>query len=255
MCNLNKIIIIWALILAVFSAVSCGEDEPVFLAQDLGPSTGLVKAIISGARSFNPSISHGKIVQYKITVSGEGFETIEAIFDGDAESGVIDGVPSGVNRLVHVEAINQNNVKIRDGEAIADVEPSVITNVSIKMESVPIFVNLADGNVIPNTQLVVKVFADPSSTVIVDDDFEGVELPLLDISTAQTEIVPDISTGLAKISPPLLPEGTHVLTVRNNSTGLASSISIRLTDGEKLKPAPTVGAVSAQPAEISGGAL
>lgn len=251
MYNLNKIIIV----LVMFSLISCGEDDVMPVTLDLGESVGVIKAIVTGSKSFNPNISHGQITQYQVMVSGEGFETIEAVFDGNAQGGTIEGVPCGADRTVRVEAINPNNAKIRMGETAVDVQPSVVTEAVIKMKSVPIFANLADGNIIPNTQLLVKVFADPSEAVMVDDEFDGVALPLFDISTAQTEITPDISTGIARLSPPLLPEGEHTLTVKNPVTGYSTSISIRLTDGTKLKPAPTVGAVSDQPAEILGGAL
>ncbi|MBI2092227.1 MAG: hypothetical protein HYY43_01780 [Deltaproteobacteria bacterium] len=236
MFNLNRYQAGIACLFVLFA--SCGADFSDW--QSSGAETGAVKAIIIGSQSFNPNISHGKIVQYKVTISGSDFsEPIVKTFDGAEESGIIEGVPIGDNRALKVEAINQNNIKIREGEAEGlEITAGEAAETEVKMESVPVFANLNDGNIIPNTQFKVRIFSDPAEQIEVEDEFNGMILPLADADLNSAEIFPDISSGFADIKPALLPPGGHNFTVKNVNTGRTAAVAIRLTDGTKLISAP-----------------
>jgi len=205
-----------------------------------GGATGIVKMLVSNSRSFNPNIPHGKILKYKVTVAGPGMEgPIESFFDGDADAGVVDGVPSGADRTVTVEAVNPNNVIIRAGEASGiAISPGELTEVRVDMASVPIFANLSDGNSVPNTFFVARVFSEPDSPVTVEDEMDGSKAALTDLASGGTEVLPDASTFFAVVKPALLAPGPHRFTVRNLKNGRSSTVSAYLSDGARLKAAP-----------------
>ena len=201
--------------------------------------SGAVKAIVLNSKSFSPNISHGQIVQYKVTVSAIDLEVpIVAAFDATAESGVVSGIPVGKNRIVKVEALNQNNAIIRDGETLnLEIKAGTVTEAVVQMLSVPVFANLSDGNSVPNTRFKALVFSDEKNPVSIEDEFDGVALPLFDVSANMAEVYPDISTGLASFLPALLPAGEHKFTARDIKTGRETSVTLYLADGEKRAPA------------------
>lgn len=208
-----------------------------------GPA-GMVKAVVTNSKSFNPNISHGLIDQYKVTITGEGIENpIVATFGGNETSGVVDNVPAGGNRKIKVEAINPNEQKIREGD-LENVEilSGGITEVEVSMDSVPVFANLADGAVMPNTRLVARVFSDPADSVTVEDDFNGANFSL-------SGVLASASSGLSAVAPPLMQEGQHKFTVKSLKTGRSTTVSVRLVDGTKQRPAPISNAGSNAPAK------
>lgn len=245
------------LLLCFFASLllfSCGGGSGNIPADKQTGGVGSIKAIVTGSKSFNPNISHGLITQYKVTITADDMATpIEAVFEGTAESGVIEGVPEGENRKITVEAINSNEAKIREGETEGlEVKSDNVTETEVKMESVPVFANLSSGNVIPNTRFKAVVFSEPGDAVSIEDAYDGATLPLLDIATTSTDIQPDTSSGIANISPPLLPAGEHKFTVKNARTGRLSEVTVRLIDGTKLKPAPLFSASSNAPTRLGG---
>ncbi len=245
---------IFVLLALSFALSSCGGGSGGAQSNGKSGNVGSIKAIVTGSRSFNPNISHGFITKYKVTITSDDMETpVEAVFEGTAESGVIEGVPEGENRKIKVEAINSNETKIREGDvAGVEVRSDEVTEAEIKMESVPVFANLADGNAIPNTRFKAIIFSEPGDAVSIEDAYDGSTLPLLDVSTTSIDIQPDASTGIANVSPPLLPAGEHKFTVKNVRTGRLSEVTVHLTDGTKLKPAPLFSASSTAPMRLGG---
>ncbi len=74
-------------LLVVISLVaSCGgPSDNVSVSTASKGGTGSIKAVVTGSRSFDPNIFHGRIVNYKVTITGEGIsEPIVAEFDGAA---------------------------------------------------------------------------------------------------------------------------------------------------------------------------
>ena len=250
MNNMNRTIFFLFLILAL-SACGHQTGDPQ---KAPGGLSGAVKATVTGSKSFNPNISHGDIKSYKVTVTSGDMETpIEAFFDGSAGSGVVENVPAGRDRIVKVEAINSNEKIIRAGEETGLVIVAGETaEAQIEMESVPVFANLNDGNAIPNTRFIARVFSDPADSVTIEDEFEGVSLPLFDLNLNDDELRPDMSNGEARFSPAPLPAGEHRLTVKNVRTGRSSTVTVRLTDGTKLRPAPLYSGGTAGGVRVGG---
>lgn len=197
-----------------------------------GASENLLAIKVVGAKSFNPNIKHGQIEKYLVTIEGEGIETpITAEFDGNASEGVIDGVPTGSDRKITIEAINPNKNIIRAGEILGVDVDDGLTEVSVEMQSVPIFANLADGASVENTRLTFELFADPNHKVGVEE---------VGVSTNVSEINLDAATGIGVMKPPLISGGEHEFIVRDMETNRISKIKLKVSDGVKRKPAPFV---------------
>lgn len=239
-------------IIIILTACSGGGSGPVG-SPSVTSGLGTLSVSITGSKTpglgtkaFNPNTEHGRIETYSVKIEGPGIpEVIAQEFPGDVTEGVIENVPVGENRVVSVTATNPNGVIIRAGETPGVQVGGDITPVSVALEAVPIFTNLADDNVVPNTRLVIKVFSDPADPVIIEDEFLGDAVQpqgnaatvLVDISTNQQELYPDPS-GNAKLTPTRLVAGRHSLTAKSALTGRLSSVLVRLTDGTKLKAAP-----------------
>lgn len=225
------------LAMTLFILTSCGGSF-----QTSGGNSALAVKITS-AKSFNPSINHGRIEKYRVTITGNGIDApLSAEFSGDATEGTIDNVPTGDDRTVSVEAINPNSATIRAGEAEGVSVGGGINEVEVALEAVPIFTNLADGNTIDNTRLVFKIFSDPKNSVEVAELKEDAALPLIDPSINSAEINLNQSTGVGQLAPLLIASGEHIFTVRDTVTGRLSKAQVILVDGTKRKPAPVVSA-------------
>ncbi len=226
-------------ILALMSLIGGCASDPNKISH-----RGSLAVRVDGARSFNPSISHGRIKLYRVTVEGEGIaEPIVAEFDGGASEGVIENIPSGNDRLVSVEAINENDVTIRAGEALDVRVGGGDSDVDVRMESVPIFTNLTDGNVVENSHLAIRLFADPYGLLVVDDTRDGELNALADVSNGFNEIYLDRSSGMGVLTPGDLAPGKHTLTVRNIETSRETSVDVFIVSGDR-KPAPFIAAGS-----------
>ena len=223
-------------LLALLALAGCGESG-------FAPAGNVLAIKVTGTQSFNPAIDHGVIDKYRVTVEGLDIEKpIVAVFDGDADEGLIDGVPAGDNRQVSVEAINLNSVVIRAGETAGVHVGGGVTEVVVDLEAVPIFTNLASGNVVENTRLVMRIFADPAHPVIVEDLFGRSPEILADASSGLSQIHTDRSTGKGVLIPPLLPPGEHGFVIRDAVTHRSSEVSILLLPGARRRPAPFVAA-------------
>jgi stage V sporulation protein SpoVS len=227
--KLNKILIVTSLIFAV----GCGGGG-------LNKGGGILQVVVKNAQSFNPNIEHGRIVAYQVMVTGEGIDTpITAEFSGDAVEGVIDGIPVGEERQVSVKAINPNSLTIKEGEKQnISIAGGKVTETEIDLQSVPIFTNIANGNTIENTRLVFRIFADPQSSVAVEEIGTEISSQIVDTKTSKTEVNLDISSGLGELAPQLQPPGVHTYKVSDVLTGRYSEITVNLVDGTKRRGAP-----------------
>ncbi len=205
---------------------------------------------VQKASAFDPSAEHGRIVRYRVTVTGEGISpAIIAEFPGDASEGVVEGVPAGEGRMVRVQAINPNEFTILAGEAQGVEVGGGVNDVPVELEAVPIFTNLRSGNAVENTRLVFRLFSDPAHPVIVEERTKTQATLLPDASLGSAEILLDRSTGLGRCAPVLLSPGSHRFSVRDAVTGRATEVAVELTDGTRQQPAPLVPA-SAGGAEL-----
>ncbi len=226
------------LLLSLLALAGCGLGEG-------GQGSG-VAVRVTKAASFDPSIEHGRIERYVVSISGEGIDApITGEFPGDTEEGVVEGVPAGGDRTVEVRAMNPNGVAIRGGEAFGVSVGGGITEVSIELESIPIFTNIADGNTIDNTRLVFRIFSDPANPVIVEEA-DGPASPLVDASRGVPELYLDESTGMGTVAPGLIEPGEHSFAVRDAVTGRSHAVDVRLVDGTGRRPAPLVSAAATE---------
>lgn len=236
----NKIAIVAIL---SFILAGCGEGN--------GPETvtqsgEFIAVKIVNATGFNTKAEHGRIERYKVKIEGPGIEEpIIAEFAGDAQEGIIDGIPAGDDRMVSVEAINPNDTIIRAGEAFDISTGSGVTEVNVSLEAVPIFTNITDKSAIENTRLIFRLFSDPKDPVAVEEMSGESAIVLADAATSAPEVTLDASTGLGKMAPPALPPGEHTFRVKDITTGRATEVTINLLDGTKRRPAPLVTAGSA----------
>ena len=139
---------------ALALACSCGSPQPA--------GDGSLSVVVSNSKSFDPRAQHGRVERYVVKIEGDGIaDPILAEFSGEASEGVVEGVPAGDRRTVSVTAINPNGATIRAGETPGVSVGDGMTEVSVDMQAVPIFTNLADGAILDNTRLVFRIFSDP----------------------------------------------------------------------------------------------
>lgn len=222
-------------LLGLLALAGCGAQG-----SDGASGNGIAIKVMS-AKSFNPGIEHGRIEAYRVTITGDGISpSITAEFEGDATEGVIDDVPTGEDRTVSVTAINPNDIGIRAGEAEGVKVGGGLTEVSVKLEAVPIFTNVATGNTIDNTRLVFKIFSDPQNPIVVEELGHAGVSPLIDASSNVSELYLDESTGMGRLAPLLMEPGKRRFVVRDIVTGRSHEVSVRIVDGTGARPAPMV---------------
>ncbi len=228
------------LIFVLVLLVSCGGGTNSGSRSACDGACGVLKVAVTGSKSFNPSIEHGRIISYRVTISGAGIETpIVAEFDGTATGGVIENIPVGADRQIVVEAVNANNAIIRQGEqGGVIIEGGNTAEVDVAMQAVPIFTNLADGNTLDNTRLVFQIFSDPANPVAVEDVTGTSSAILADASSTATQINLDVATGLGKMAPSLQPTGQRKYKVYDVVSGRFSEVTLNLNDGTKRRGAP-----------------
>lgn len=232
----NKLVM---LLTASILICACGDNAVT----SMGHGDDALAIKVRRAGNFNPNIEHGRIELYRISIEGEGMGApIVAEFPGDAAEGIVEGVPAGRDRTVTVSAVNPNGQAVYAGEAEGVRVGGGVVSVEVELESVPIFTNLASGNSVDNTRLVLRVFADPDGQVVVEDFFEGGADVLIDAASNLPEIDLDISTGMGALAPAVLRAGGHRFVARDVLTGRYSEVSVRVTDGGGRSPAPFVAA-------------
>ncbi len=229
-------------LLGLIAIAGCGGGNGGTASSDSAhKGAGKIAVKISGSKSFNPALEAGKIAHYTVTIEGAGIsKPITAEFPGEASEGIIEGIPNGDGRMIKAKAINKNDQVIRGGEAAGIATGDGVTEVPITMEAVPIFINIADGAVIDNTRLMMRIYSDPAHVVMIED--VGKSGALLDAAANLPEIHLDEATGLGLLAPRLLPPGSHTVSVRDIVTERSSQISITLTDGSKRVAAPLAAA-------------
>ncbi len=197
---------------------------------------------VENAAPFDPSIAHGRIERYRVMIEGEGIaEPIVAEFDGGASEGTIENVPTGGDRLVSVTALNANAQSIRAGEAPGVPIHGGTNEVAIVLEAVPIFTNLAEGNVVDRERLIMRILADPAHPVRIVDEVDAAAIVLADGTEERGLIQMNAATGEGRFVPQPLATGWHRFTVRDAETGRESAARILLIDGAR-RPAPLVAA-------------
>lgn len=229
------------IIALVMTSTACGSGAglPGPNATAPGTGSGRLQLVITGSKSFNPNIVPGQISQYQITVTGADFAPIQVVVPGDATEANVTGIPVGAQRAVQVLAFNPNAQVIRAGEAAdVSVQPDAIATLPIHLDAVPIVTNVADGAIVPNTRLRLKLFSDPASLVEITAEHNGATQLLLDVSGGLNAVATDASTGVGQFLPTTLAPGDYTLTVRDTHTGRSSQVNVRVTDGLRERGMP-----------------
>jgi hypothetical protein len=185
---------------------------------------------------------YSRVEKFVVTVSGNGIEEpLVAEFPGDATEGIIEGVPAGRDRVVEVEAINEDDWTLRAGEEEGvKVNGGSTSDVDIALEAVPVFINLAPESVVENTRLIFRVYSEESSPVVIEDLFKAQSDLIVNPSTSVPELDLDQATGLGLLAPRVRPVGRHEFTVRSTANGRSNTANVRLLDGAIRKAAPFV---------------
>lgn len=224
----------------VAGIAGCADGHRVTLSECSDGSCGDVRLVVYGSKSPAALSPHGKVKVYRVSITGPGLEgRLMADFPGDADEGVIENIPAGDDRLIVVQALNGQDLKIREGETDGVRIPGgSMAEVDVVLEAVPIFVNLRDGAIIENTRLIFQIYSESSVPAVIEDVFDEASRVLADASTNVPEISVDRATGLGRMAPSVLDPGTHTFTVSDAATGRSNVVSVRLLDGSTRKPAP-----------------
>lgn len=235
--------------IATLTVVGCGGggggssavSSTSSISTSAATGSGKIALKVSGAKSFNPTITPGKISQYQVTVSGPGFEPVVAIIEGDAAEATVSGIPTGEGRMVQIAAINPNGQKIREGEAANVLIPEdTVAEVAVTLQAVPVITNVAEGAHLANTRLRFSIFSDPATLVELRSNTGESSEVLTDMVENRPTVATDAATGLAAFVPPKLAPGDYLLTVVDAKTGRKSEVTVTVTDGSRERGAPLV---------------
>jgi len=223
--------------------IGCGGSPTVALSGKYDCSDGScgnVRLLVNGTKASVLKSPYAQIQSFLVEVSGPGIDgSLSGEFPGDAEEGVIEGVPAGEDRLVSVSAINVDDDTIRAGETGGvSVQGGATSDVEIDLEAVPIFVNLGNDSIVENTRLVFRVFSESSGPLLITNSADTATTTLVDAATSAPEIYLDLSTGLGSLAPALIDPGAYTFKVSDPSTERFSEVDLRLLDGSKRKAAP-----------------
>jgi len=213
--------------------ISCGGGggpTEISFSENAG-DVGYIQLNVSGSESVIAS-EVAQIEQYKIVFSGDDFETKEQLLTSDAAGVTIQGIPIGTGRRVEIFALNSKEQVVRKG-VLENIDISGGPNrFDITLQSIPVVLNVADGDFLSNRRLSFKVFSDPGHAVAVET-----EQPLSDILTS-LNYAPTNEEGLARFYPGVLAPGAHTFTIQDLETGFTTTLSLTLWDGSQILGAP-----------------
>jgi len=219
---------------------SCGTNSNFEFNND---NLGFLSLGLTSAQSFNPNADHGKIVKYKLIITGSAItDPIERFYPVDTNEVTIEGFPASSTIRVVIEAININDVCVRRGTS-EDILIKGGQNVSstITINNVPIFANVRDGAIVYNNRFAPKIFAPGEINFELSDLFNGSKSLIEDQVTNLTRFSINVSENdsIMSINAPILSLGTHNLTVEDINSGEASTILITVLDGAQKKALTT----------------
>lgn len=220
----------------------CASPATMTISDCAGGDCGSVTLVVHNAKSVQGDAPYSRVARYVVTISGPGIEEpLVGEFPGDATDGVIEGVPAGKDRVIEVEAINEDDWTLRQGEEEGvKVNGGSTADVDVTLEAVPVFTNLKKESVVENTRLIFRVYSEEPDPIVIEDLFGSQADLMVDPSTSAPELSLDQSSGLGVLSPRVRPIGQHEFTVRSTVTGRSNTAYVRLLDGTKRKAAPLV---------------
>ena len=223
--------------------IACSSTSTDVSSQFNSDNPGYLSLGFIQAQSYNPTIDHGLVTQYKLTITGSGIaEDIINYYPAGTEAVTFEGFPHGSTIRVTIEALNANGITVRRGysEDITIIGGQSVSS-DITVNNVPIFANVRDGATVYNNRFVPKVFAPGEIQFQISDLFNESQSVMTDqvsnltqfsISTSDDDSIMPIYAGQ-------LDTGTHSLTVQDNQTGEASTIEVTVLDGSNKKALTT----------------
>lgn len=211
---------------------------------------GRVQLIVANAKAAATAVARLQAAQFHVVVSGPTMTPITVDFEGTATEGMIGGIPPGDDRRVEVTAVNHDGEVVRAGEtAGVSIHGDDVAEAAVTLEQVPLFANLQDASVVPNTRLRLELWGAPGHSVSVDAGVileEALDMtpptftPLVDTTLNLNAVPVDLSTGLASIRPRPVAPGHYQFRARDEKTGRQSSITVYVIDGTQRRAAPLV---------------
>lgn len=194
------------------------------------------------------------VSKFRVTVSGEGIDP-SMISEADATSTEIEvlDIPPGPNRSILIEALNSDSEVIRrrqiDGLTIS---PGVVTPIKTSLNTVPLILNLRNGNIVEARNLKISGFGEPGSTISVTTQTkDGSPISLSESAGGGSVISPSLSTGIFDLVPSQSLSGRQTIVVTDDGSGESSSVEVliiqsgppgrRLSAAGGLQPAVSIG--------------
>ncbi|GEM_PF-2123831 len=242
-CKKNRPVHVAVLLLLALAITHCGGGASTSssisstaanadVASDSGALLLVVKQL---AASTDPLL---QVATYRVHIDGPGMEPVEQEFAGDTHNAVIENVAVGADRHVEVTALNSATQAVRIGDQSAvTVSAGDVTNVTLTLDTIPIFVNLHDGDVVPNTRLRPEIVAAPATHVKIQSEQSGQSTPLVDASLNVEAPLTDATTGHLQLQPRLLAPGAYDLRVADANSGRASQVHVTVIDGAHARGA------------------
>lgn len=181
------------------------------------------------------------VERFKIRITGEGIDpAIEQESDGKAHSIEINEIPAGHDRTILIEAYNFRGQVIRRREITGVViEPGIISPLEARLNTVPIFSNIAEGNVIASNRLLLRGYGEPASQL----EIFAEQRELISSDTSEALISPSLNLGEFSFKPGELPVGVHTFTVKDRETGESSQVTVVLVPAGQ-RPGRTIAAAA-----------
>lgn len=176
------------------------------------------------------------VTRFRLTVSGEGIASpIIAEADGSATEVEVLEIPPGLNRSLLIQAFNSDGEVIRRRQIDGlNLNPGVITPISTSLNTIPLILNLRNGNIVQANSLRLQCFGEPGSSLsITAEASNGTSISLNENVSDPILVSPSVSTGLADYTPPRSLRGRQKLEVRDTQSGESSSVSILIIDSNR----------------------
>ncbi len=198
-----------------------------------------------------------QVKKFRVYVTGSGISVpilLEATPDGAGIS--LKDIPEGDQRTLLVEALNNENMVVRRKEIKnITIDKQKLEPITVSLNTVPIFLNLRNGNRVIVTRLMMQGSGEPNHQIEVQDASFNQSLVLKDNQTGLEFAEAKLSLGQFNFLPPELALGRHTFILRDLTNGESSQVTVRLAPpgslpgtgivsfGQSKSPAITSGAV------------
>ncbi len=217
--------------------VACGGSSENPAEISFSETTGEIGYVqLSLHDSKTRSLSEAaQITHYKIVIQGNNLAPIEKTLSSEAAGVAVEGIPVGKNRKIEIFALNSHEKILREGSIEnLTIEPGKVAAVSIGLQSVPVILNLFDGERLSNQRLYFKILTDPGHRVT----FQGGPTVSAD------------EKGEAKLYPNIFEAGEHLFTLTDEDSQKSITLRIKLWDGAAIQAAPLFAAANGGEARL-----